>query len=67
MSPNRVRSQPAPKSAHGSWIKQLREHDALADPMPLTVPDTLFAPGGLLRAGILRAHLADPDCLCLLA
>ena len=46
MSPSRVRSQPSPRWAHGCWTKQVREHDALVDPLPLTVPDTWLRPVG---------------------
>ena len=53
MSPSRIHSQPSPRSAHGFWIKQLREHDALPDPLPFKGAGHLVAPGGLLRAGIL--------------
>ena len=58
MSPNRVRSQPSPRSVHGSWIKQLREHDALVDPMPLTVPDTWLRPAGC--SGLAFCELISP-------
>ena len=46
MSPSRIHSQPSPRSAHGFWIKHLHEHDALPDPLPLTVPDTWLRPVG---------------------
>ena len=65
MSPNRVRSQPSPRSAHGSWIKQLREHYALVDPLPLTVPDTSLRPVGC--SGLAFRELISPTltaCAC---
>ena len=40
MSPSRVRSQPSPRSAHGSWMTHVRPHDALADPLPFVMRDT---------------------------
>ena len=46
MSPSRVRSQPSPRSAHGFWMGQLREHDALVDPLPFVLRDTPSLPVG---------------------
>ncbi len=46
MSPSRVGSQPSPRSAHGTWTTHVRAHDAVADPLPLTVPDTSLCPVG---------------------
>jgi hypothetical protein len=63
MSPNWVRQPHEP--AHGSWIKQLREHYALVDPLQLTVPDTSLRPVGC--SGLAFRELISPTltaCFC---
>jgi hypothetical protein len=40
MSPSRVRSQPSPKSAYGTWTTHVHPHDALADPLPFVMRGT---------------------------
>ena len=37
MRPSRVRSQPSPRSAHGSWMMHGHPHNALADPLPFVI------------------------------
>jgi hypothetical protein len=46
MSPSRVHSQPSPRPAHGIWIKQSPEHDAILHPLPLDSADTWLRPAG---------------------
>ena len=46
MSPNRVRSQPSPRSAHGSWMMHVHQHDVPADPLPFVMLDTSPRPVG---------------------
>ena len=40
MSPSRVRTQPSPRSAHGSWMTHVQPQDALTDPLPFVMRDT---------------------------
>ena len=40
MTPSRVRSQPSPRSAHGSWMMNVHPHDGFADPLLFVMRDT---------------------------
>ncbi len=46
MSPSRVRSQPSPRSAHGTWTAHVHPDDAPADPLPFVMRDTSSRPVG---------------------
>ena len=58
MSPSRVRSQPSPRSAHGSWMMHVHPHDALADPLPFVMRDTSSLPVGC--SGLAFRELIQP-------
>ena len=58
MNPNRVRSQPSPRSAHGPWMKHVNPHDALADPLPFVVRDASSRPVGY--SGLAFRELIQP-------
>ena len=58
MSPSRVRSQPSPRSAHGSWMMHVHPHDALADPLPFVMRDTSSRPVGC--SGLAFRELIQP-------
>ena len=46
MTPSRVRSQPSPRSAYGSWMMHVHPHDAFADPLLFVMQDTSLRPVG---------------------
>ncbi len=58
MSPNRVRSQPSPRSAHGFWMMYVHPHDALAGPLPFVMRDTSSRPVGC--SGLAFRELIQP-------
>jgi hypothetical protein len=58
MSPNRVRSQPSPRSAHGTWMMHVHPHDALADPLPFGMQDASPRPVGC--SGLAFRELTPP-------
>ena len=58
MSPSRVRSQPSPRSAHGFWIRHVRRHDALADPLLFVMRGTSSLPVGC--SGLTFRELISP-------
>jgi len=58
MNSSWVRSQPSPRSGHGSWIMHLHPHDALADPLPFGMQDTWSLPVGC--SGLAFRELIQP-------
>ena len=58
MSPSRARSQPSPKSAHGTRTTHVHPHDALADPLPFGMQDTSLRPVGC--SGLAFCELIQP-------
>ena len=51
MSPSRVRSQPSPRSAHGSWMMHVHRARCACGPAAVRDAGHLVAPSGLLRSG----------------
>ena len=58
MNPNRVRSQPSPRSAHGPWMKHVNSKDAFADRLPVLMRE---ASSLLVRcSGLVFRELSQP-------
>ncbi len=58
MSPSRVRSQPSPRSAHGTLMMHVHPHAALADTLPFVMRDTSPRPAGC--SGLAFRELIQP-------
>jgi hypothetical protein len=66
MSPSRVHSQPSPRPAHGIWIKQLPEHDAILHLLPFDGADTWLHPAGCSGLAFRELVLPTLNGSCLL-